>query len=1345
MNKKNLVSLTIAFVLLASSSLNAVALTRDEALVRAQTYCFHPWSAANENLTASCLGSYQSVYVPGDYLGLPYDWGGYVTLFQFDDGIYDGKGAGSYPEHGVLSCTVGLDCSGYVSKIWDVGHFGTATIHNVSHEISAGEVLPGDAFNVPSYHVALFAGELSDGWPVFYEAIGYNTMYNTFAGWANVSGFTPIRLDTISGSAGSTPSGTAGNPIEVTTFPYVHNGNTSNSKSDLFDYYGADTSKKESGPEVIYAVEIDSPGKLTISVQDGAGVDIDVHLCSALETYHCVARHDSLIEMDISKCGTWYVVADTWCNASGSEFPGAYTLTLEFSPKGGQCGTNQPFDFAGGIGDPCGYPGNSTLPFCNLNLGAVTCLYSNADDYSFCTYPCAKDSECQNHFPGGCCIDVAGSGDAADFFCVVDDFCQPVQPPVDEGSDDPADDVVVQPPADVVTSQDVPVWDPDGTAVVDGVAPIDGGESPDSKGSQSDGESLLPGEDGAHVGPSDEVLATNDFGRAPASDDQLGGSDGGSSCSAAQQSAGGGIGIGVLLLGMVLLMGVRRWSVRGVAWTMLLLTFSLAACGGKSSPEVDITTDGTVDGAQLDGGIPDGQVDGEIFVRPDEDVPKTDTIKPVDGDAMVVEESGCVPSCAGKECGADGCGGSCGECPGADTTCNDVGLCTYFSCESSKDCPGDLICFKEEGFCVECAVSADCADNQKCTAEYLCIDVVACISDKDCKEVDGVCDKEAGECVDCLSDLDCPDEWLCVEKICFEPVCQLNEARCNGQIVEVCNATLTGWDLVKTCPETQFCVAGKCLDHVCQPNAKFCDDQTATVCNADGSGPAESTDCAAIDLFCSAGECTECQPQCDGKECGDDGCGGNCGVCPEGVPCKEDGNQYICGTACDLAASEGRSLGCEFWAVDLDNVEGGQFSPVALFVAVPPGNGEAKLLVERFENGAPIALTPAELDATTLTIEPGAVATLIMPQGIDVNGSELSSKAIRLGSTVPITVHQFNPLNTGNLFTNDASLLLPSHLGGKEYLTLSWPQRTEGYSLRGNITVVATGLGDTFLQIWPTSPVQSGSGVPSMAPNPPEPYETAMKQGEVLNLATDGTQGSDLTGTRVLSSQAIAVFGGHECANVPLGTNYCDHIEQQLLPVENLDKLYAGDAFAPRNLNQKDVWRVVAVKDDTAVALVPPVAGPFKLEKGQWVEFYSGAAFILEATEPVTVGHYLQGSNYPGFAAHQSCTGGTGIGDPAFTIALPLKNFRYTHHVLTPDTYQEDFINIVAPSGPLVEVTLDGLQLAEPFVPIGTSGYGLAQVPVSDGLHEVKSEGGPVGVTSYGYACDVSYAYPGGL
>jgi MYXO-CTERM domain-containing protein len=47
---------------------------------------------------------------------------------------------------------------------------------------------------------------------------------------------------------------------------------------------------------------------------------------------------------------------------------------------------------------------------------------------------------------------------------------------------------------------------------------------------------------------------------------------------------------------------------------------------------------------------------------------------------------------------------------------------------------------------------------------------------------------------------------------------------------------------------------------------------------------------------CVNGSCMGCVPDCEGKVCGDDGCGGSCGSCPPGVICVA--NQCPCSTNC---------------------------------------------------------------------------------------------------------------------------------------------------------------------------------------------------------------------------------------------------------------------------------------------------------------------------------------------------------------------------------------------------------------------------------------------------------------
>ena len=393
---------------------SAWAISRTEVIVSAKGYAHHPWTCTNANLTASCAPAYQSAYLPGDYMGLPYDWGGYMGTFEFDQGIANGLGAGSYPADGELDCTVGLDCSGFVSKAWHEGHYGTSGIPSISSAITQAELLAGDCLNEAGYHVVLFSNLLGNGDPVFYESVFYN-VHLSMPGWSWVDGFTPRRYQNITGSSAGDPVGTAENPIVIGSFPYSDSRDTSQSASDVIDGCGLAPSTAEDGPEYIYQLTLTQPGTITATVADDVNVDIDIELFTSMNTSDCLARHNTTITQSLD-CGTYLLVADTFSSGS-TEYPGPYTLNVTFTPSGGNCGSGPPvYDFEGKPGDPCSNQYNPNLPFCNPNLGADTCLYTQTD--SACTKACQNVGDCGD-FPGGCCHDI-GTGE---LYCEPADWC----------------------------------------------------------------------------------------------------------------------------------------------------------------------------------------------------------------------------------------------------------------------------------------------------------------------------------------------------------------------------------------------------------------------------------------------------------------------------------------------------------------------------------------------------------------------------------------------------------------------------------------------------------------------------------------------------------------------------------------------------------------------------------------------------------------------------------------------------------------------------------------------------------------------------------------------------------
>ena len=92
-----------------------------------------------------------------------------------------------------------------------------------------------------------------------------------------------------------------------------------------------------------------------------------------------------------------------------------------------------------------------------------------------------------------------------------------------------------------------------------------------------------------------------------------------------------------------------------------------------------------------------------------------DPFNPESGEGEEGAETGdlpCVPNCTLKQCGADGCGGTCGACP-QDEYCSDKGECFPNGCEpdcEGKQC-GDNGC---GGSCGGCGENFECNGSGQC-------------------------------------------------------------------------------------------------------------------------------------------------------------------------------------------------------------------------------------------------------------------------------------------------------------------------------------------------------------------------------------------------------------------------------------------------------------------------------------------------------------------------------------------------------------------------------------------------------------------------------------------------------
>ena len=235
----------------------------------------------------------------------------------------------------------------------------------------------------------------------------------------------------------------------------------------------------------------------------------------------------------------------------------------------------------------------------------------------------------------------------------------------------------------------------------------------------------------------------------------------------------------------------------------------------------------------------------------------------------------------------------------------------------------------------------------------------------------------------------------------------------------------------------------------------------------------------------------------------------------------------------------------------------------------------------------------------------------------------------------------------------------------------------------------------------------------------------------------------DLTGSRIEASAPVAVFSGHACAFVPYTVWACDHLEEQMLPLESWGERYVVPRTEPQSPAgpEPNLVRVISGEDGNVITLDPAqsIGDSLTLDRGDWVEFEADADLYVSGTGALMVGQFMVGQNYNTPQTDH-------LGDPSFALMVPVEQYRTEYTFLAPSSFQVNFINVIRPVGsPDPSIVLDGAPL-EPSLfgsPVGSS-FSSARVPI-DGTHHVITSAEPFGIIVYGFARYTSYMYPGGL
>ncbi|MEO7097010.1 MAG: IgGFc-binding protein [Polyangiales bacterium] len=589
------------------------------------------------------------------------------------------------------------------------------------------------------------------------------------------------------------------------------------------------------------------------------------------------------------------------------------------------------------------------------------------------------------------------------------------------------------------------------------------------------------------------------------------------------------------------------------------------------------------------------------------------------------------------------------------------------------------------------------------------------------------------------------------------PECNLGTHRCNSSTYEVCsNGTwLTQEECPVACNETLGCV-------LCSPGVNVCKDGDVYACDPSGMVGGVVAACTGSNI-CQGGTCVD---------------------------------------ACVDAAMKRSYTGCEYWAADLDNAVEVVGAPNGIFGCTLAATGSVQRTLDVCKMGntlaglcdppgntcpsgfacmstsvcvldaqhSPFAIVVSNpqaraVDVTvtagggqtfTQTVAAGQVAPLLpqmhaMPDA-SLDGSAKERKAYKVVSTLPIVAYQFNPLDNVNVFSNDASLLVPRAAFDIEYYAMSFATSNRrspapgNHNYHGYISVVAWEP-NTQIEITPSAVVEASATQTTIAAGTPTMF--TLEPFDVLTL--EAVAGGDLSGTKIRSvnsTSTFGVFGGHEAmgfgettppdATHTAGPCCADHIEEMMFPTSTWGKTFAVVRSQGRGTNEPDMLRIMAQKPGTMITFNPVVMGAScsNLGPGQFCQVKINVDTSIQSNEPVLIGHYLESAIWqdPLFG------GALGEGDPSMAIAVPTEQYRTDYTVLVPAAYAKNYLTISAPSAGAVLV--DGQPVT--MTPFAGGAYRANRTMVPAGQHKITCPA-TCGVEVYGYGDAVSYMFAGGL
>jgi len=255
-------------------------------------------------------------------------------------------------------------------------------------------------------------------------------------------------------------------------------------------------------------------------------------------------------------------------------------------------------------------------------------------------------------------------------------------------------------------------------------------------------------------------------------------------------------------------------------------------------------------------------------------------------------------------------------------------------------------------------------------------------------------------------------------------------------------------------------------------------------------------------------------------------------------------------------------------------------------------------------------------------------------------------------------------------------------------------------------------------------------------------YSFTINKLQTMHMET----GSDLSGTKIVASKPVSVFGGHRCAYVPYSYGNCGYLIEQIPPISFWGTIYYAAPLATKNFY---TLKVLAAYDSTNVMI-----------------YCNGTAQSYNLNEQGHVTKTLDNQEYCAIHSNKKVLvaqfSGKNGEDPSMTLLSHSNNFASkfqfpTFLHATNSYYSPNYVNIIVMAQyfqpDMIYLITGGLKSSlntqewTPFIVNNITEAYATKVTVLRGIVEIihTNPAALMATVVYGVAARNGYIHPGGL